>query len=100
MIIRVIKEGMEDVVININDKNFLNENLSKSDSKEIEGIFNKLLKKSNIDKQIKDTIKQNLKDELKSNDMRKEIVEVVKECLIQLYKELWTRRNVWINGIK
>ena len=41
-----------------------------------------------------------LEKELKNSKLKKHIVEINKDVLVQLYKELWMRRNMWLTAIK
>jgi hypothetical protein len=43
---------------------------------------------------------QIIKKELKGKDLRKDITDINKDVLVQLYKELWTKRQFWLNSIK
>lgn len=80
-------------------KYIIKEALTKTDEdkigvmirKEIKGAFgNDLNKKVN-------TIVQK---ELKGTKFKKEVVNICKDVLEQLYRELWMRRMFWKNAIK
>ena len=38
--------------------------------------------------------------ELKGSKFKNEIVEINKDVLVKLYRELWMRRQMWLTGIK
>ncbi len=71
-------------------KNRLNEELTKSDIKQV--LSDKLLS-DKVDKILKDKIKND-------PDMEKFMVDISKNVLAQLYKTLWTKRNFWQSGLK
>ena len=41
-----------------------------------------------------------IEKELKSSKFKKDIVEINKDVLVKLYRELWMRRQMWLTGIK
>jgi Na+/phosphate symporter len=59
--------------------------------------FLKMTNTSDLDKKIEKMVK----DSIKSNkDLEKHVVEISKNVLVQLYKNLWMRRNFWANDLK
>ena len=59
--------------------------------KEIKDAFGK-----DLEKKVKDIVSK----ELKGTKFQKEVVNISKDVLEQLYKELWLRRMFWKNAIK
>jgi len=59
--------------------------------KEIKAAFG-----SNLEKKVKDIVEK----ELKGTKFKKEVVNISKDVLEQLYRELWMRRMFWKNAIK
>ena len=61
-----------------------------------------------IRKEIKDAFGKDLEKkvlkiiekELKSSKFKKDIIEINKDVLVKLYRELWMRRQMWLTGIK
>lgn len=85
------------------DKNrlrfIIKESLSQTDENQIGVLIRKEIKKSFGDDLEKKVI-QIIKKELKGKDIRKDITDINKDVLVQLYKELWTKRQFWLNSIK
>lgn len=76
----------------------INEALDKSDFAEMEKFFNKLFKESLSD--IEKTVQATVKKEMGTKATEQKIVDIARNCIIQLYKTLWVRRASWANGIK
>ena len=85
------------------DKNrlrfIIKESLSQTDENQIGVLIRKEIKKSFGDDLEKKVI-QIIKKELKCKGIRKDITDISKDVLVQLYKELWTKRQFWLNSIK
>ena len=83
---------------------FINESLTASDKSEIKTIIKRELKDflninkvSDLDKKISDLA---IKAYKKDKDIENQTVEIVKNVLVQLYKNLWVKRNFWANDLK
>lgn len=74
----------------INNKTILTEEISKTDMVTIEKM---------VDKKLEDKIKEIVTKEIKNNSTEKMVTDIVKNCLVQLYKQLWTKRTFWMSGI-
>jgi hypothetical protein len=77
----------------------LNESLSKTDENQIGVMIRKEIKKAfgdDLEKKVLDIIKK----ELKGKKLRNDIVDINKDVLIQVYKDLWIKRQFWLNSIK
>jgi citrate lyase gamma subunit len=77
----------------------LNESLSKTDENQIGVMIRKEIKKAfgdDLEKKVLDIIKK----ELKGKKLRNYIVDINKDVLIQVYKDLWIKRQFWLNSIK
>jgi hypothetical protein len=85
------------------DKNrlryIIEESLTQTDENQIGVLIRKEIKKAFGDDLEKKVI-QIIKKELKGKDLRKDITDINKDVLVQLYKELWTKRQFWISSIK
>jgi hypothetical protein len=68
-------------------KQIIKEELTKTDENKI-GV--------DLEKKVLKIIEK----ELKSNKFKKDIVEINKDVLVKLYRELWMRRNFWLTAIK
>jgi hypothetical protein len=80
-------------------KKIIRESLTKTDEKEIGAMIRKEIKKVFGD-DLESKVLKILEKELKSSNLKKHIVEINKDVLVQLYKELWMRRNFWLTAIK
>jgi hypothetical protein len=85
------------------DKNHLRytikESLTQSDENQIGVMIRKEIKNAFGDDLEKKVLKI-IQKELKGKNLRKDILDITKDVLVQLYKELWMRRQFWINSIK
>jgi hypothetical protein len=83
-------------------KQIIKEELTKTDENKIGVMVRKEIKKSfggDLEKKVLKIIKI-IEKELKSNKFKKDIVEINKDVLVKLYRELWMRRNFWLTAIK
>lgn len=79
-------------------KRYINEALTKSDEKRIGVLIRKEIKDafgSDLEKKVKDIIEK----EIKGTKFEKHVVEITKDVLEQLYRQLWMRRMFWKNAI-
>jgi hypothetical protein len=77
------------------DKNSkkLNENLTKTDiSKEIKVYMDTNTFKDKVEKIVKDRLKND-------KELEDKVVEITKNVLTQLYKNLCVKRGMWINSL-
>lgn len=85
------------------DKNHLRctikESLTQSDENQIGVMIRKEIKNAFGDDLEKKVLKI-IQKELKGKNLRKDILDINKDVLVQLYKELWIKRQFWINSIK
>ena len=85
------------------DKNrlglIIKESLSQTDENQIGVLIRKEIIKAFGDDLEKKVI-QIIKKELKGKDLKKDIMDINKDVLVQLYKELWTKRQFWLSSIK
>ncbi len=98
----------EEVINEMEAKSFddviINEALTQSDKSDVKSMIKKEIKdfldlnKSNdFEKKVTDIIKRKFKGD---KDIEKHIVDITRNVLIQLYKNLWTRRNFWSSDLK
>jgi hypothetical protein len=80
-------------------KFIIKESLSQTDENQIGVLIRKEIKKAFGD-DLEKKVLQIIKKELKGKDLRKDITDINKDVLVQLYKELWTKRQFWLNSIK
>ncbi len=84
-------------------KQKLSEELSKSDKDEIGKIVKTEMDDYFSSKEFDRTLEKKIKDNLsiKNNSkIEKEVTEISKKVITQLYKTLWVRRSFWQNSIK
>ena len=91
-------------VITESDNGILNESLTQADKSDIKSLVKKEIKdflennrSAEFESKVSDIIRRKLKND-KENE--KYLVELTKNVLIQLYKNLWTRRNFWSSDLK
>jgi len=80
-------------------KQIITEELTKTDQNKIGVMIRKEIKDafgSDLEKKVLKIIEK----ELKSSKFKKDIVEINKDVLVKLYRELWMRRQMWLTGIK
>ena len=80
-------------------KKIIRESLSKTDENQIGAMIRREIKKS-FGEDLESKVLKILEKELKNSKLKKHIVEINKDVLVQLYKELWMRRNMWLTEIK
>jgi citrate lyase gamma subunit len=80
-------------------KKIIRESLSKTDENQIGAMIRREIKKS-FGEDLESKVLKILEKELKNSKLKKHIVEINKDVLVQLYKELWMRRNMWLTAIK
>lgn len=74
-------------------KNKINEELSKSDvSKEMKIYMTSDEFKTKIEKIVKDKLKDN-------KEIEDKVVEITKNVLTQLFKNLWVKRSMWRDNL-
>jgi len=77
----------------------IKESLSQTDENQIGVMIRKEIKKAFGD-DLEKKVLQIIKKELKGKDIKKDIMDINKDVLVQLYKELWVKRQFWLNAIK
>jgi len=80
-------------------KHIIKESLTQTDKTQIGVMVRKEIKAafgSNLEKKVKDIVEK----ELKGTKFKKEVVNISKDVLEQLYRELWMRCMFWKNAIK
>lgn len=71
----------------------INENLTKTDvSKEIKVYMDTNTFKDKVEKIVKDRLKND-------KELEDKVVEITKNVLTQLYKNLWVKRGMWRNSL-
>ena len=80
-------------------KQIINEELTKTDQNKIGVMIRKEIKDA-FGKDLEKKVLKIIEKELKSSKFKKDIVEINKDVLVKLYRELWMRRQMWLTGIK
>ena len=80
-------------------KQIISETLSKTDENKIGVMIRKEIKDTFGD-DFEKTVLKIIEKELKGDKFKKEVVEINKDVLVKLYRELWMRRQMWLTGIK
>lgn len=79
--------------------NTINESLTSGDKSEIESIIKKEIKSTMDDTTFKNKVKDILNDVHKSKEFENKMVTLSKNVLVQLYKQLYNKRNFWTSGL-
>ncbi len=95
-------EYFGDVNINLTEamagkKPLITEEIAKADLERIQKLIDVALHKQETT--INQEITKAVKKEMGSKATEDSIVEIVTNCLVQLYKALWSRRAFWKNTI-
>ena len=80
-------------------KHIIKEELTKTDENKVGVLIRKEIKKafgSDLEKKVKDIIAK----ELKGTKFRKDVVDINKDVLDQLYRQLWMKKMFWKSSIK
>jgi hypothetical protein len=80
-------------------KQLIREALTKTDENKIGVMIRKEIKDA-FGKDFEKKVLNIIQKELKSSKFKKDIVEINKDVLVKLYRELWMRRQMWLTGLK
>lgn len=77
----------------------ITESLTQTEKTEIERMIRKEIKDAMDDSKFKTKVKGVVDDEHKSRDFEKKIVEISKNVLVQLFKQMYNKRSTWTSGL-
>ena len=80
-------------------KQIISESLTKTDEANIGVMIRKEIKDA-FGSDLEKKVLKILEKELKGIKFRKKIVDINKDVLVQLHKELWMRRQFWLTALK
>lgn len=80
-------------------KQIISETLTKTDEAKIGVMIRKEIKDA-FGSDLENKVLKILEKELKGTKFRKNIVDINKDVLVQLHKELWMRRQFWLTALK
>ena len=80
-------------------KQIINEELTKTDQNKIGVMIRKEIKDA-FGSDLEKKVLKILEKELKGSKFKKDIIEINKDVLVKLYRELWMRRQFWLTAIK
>ncbi len=80
-------------------KQIISEALTKTDENKIGVMIRKEIKDA-FGNDLEKKVLKILEKELKGTKFRKNIVDINKDVLVQLHKELWMRRQFWLTALK
>ena len=80
-------------------KQIISESLTKTDEDKIGVMIRKEIKDA-FGSDLENKVLKILEKELKGTKFRKNIVDINKDVLVQLHKELWMRRQFWLTALK
>lgn len=87
------------IIITETQLKYITESLTQTDKNEIETIVRKEIKSALDDSKFKKKVKDIMDDEHKSKDFERKLVEVSKNVLVQLFKQMYNKRSVWTSGL-
>ena len=80
-------------------KQIISESLTKTDEDKIGVMIRKEIKNA-FGNDLENKVLKILEKELKGTKFRKKIVDINKDVLVKLHKELWMRRQFWLTALK
>ena len=80
-------------------KQIISESLTKTDEANIGVMIRKEIRDA-FGSDLEKKVLKILEKELKGTKFRKKIVDINKDVLVQLHKELWMRRQFWLTALK
>ena len=80
-------------------KQIISESLTKTDEANIGVMIRKEIRDA-FGSDLEKKVLKILEKELKGTEFRKKIVDINKDVLVQLHKELWMRRQFWLTALK
>jgi hypothetical protein len=99
-----LDQYIKECLVEMDEKSNINEALSPSDKSDIKVMIKKEIKDflditrgSQFETKVKDIVKDSLKT---NKDFENKVVEITRNVLVQLYKQLWTRRSFWANDLR
>lgn len=99
-----LDQYLMECLVEMDEKSNINEALSPSDKSDIKVMIKKEIKDflditrgSQFETKVKDIVKDSLKT---NKDFENKVVEITRNVLVQLYKQLWTRRSFWANDLR
>jgi len=72
----------------------LREELTKTD---VKNQFQDLIKSNDLKNKVIEIVKQHVKND---KDLEKQMLDIARNSLVQLYKTLWMKKNFWASAIK
>jgi len=103
-----LEKYLKESLMEFEGKPLVNESLTATDKSDVKSMIKKEIKdfleinrSSQFETRVKNIVKDTFKDTIKSDrDLENKMVEVSRNVLVQLYKQLWTRRAFWANDLK
>jgi len=99
-----LDQYLKECLVEMDEKSNINEALTPSDKSDIKVMIKKEIKDflditrgSQFETKVKDIVKDSLKT---NKDFENKVVEITRNVLVQLYKQLWTRRSFWANDLR
>lgn len=76
--------------------------LTKTDKQQIERIVRKEMKEFMDSTQVKNIVLKIAKEELEKQGVvdKKQVVDISTKALVELFRQLWMRRNFWEGPVK
>jgi hypothetical protein len=87
------------IIITEKQLELITESITQTDKNEIERMIRKEIKDTIDDAKFKKKIKDLMDDEHKSRDFEQKLVEISKNVLVQLFKQMYNKRSFWTSGL-
>lgn len=87
------------IIITERQLTLLTESLTDTDKAEIERIARKEIKTALDDVKFTKKIKDTVDEEHKSKDFERKLVDISKNVLVQLFKQMYNKRSFWASGL-
>lgn len=87
------------IIVTESQLKFLAESLTDTDKAEIERIARKEIKTVIDDVKFTKKIKDVVDEEHKTKDFERKLVDISKNVLVQLFKQMYNKRSFWASGL-
>lgn len=103
-LITCFKEVIKEVDMCGCEECMINESISSTDKNELKSMVKKEIKdfldvnrSTDLERKISDIVKKTLKND---KEIEKYLVELTRNVLVQMYKNLYTRKSFWTSDLK
>ena len=87
------------IIITEKQLELITEAITQTDKSEIERMIRKEIKDTLDDNKFKKKIKDLMDTEHKSREFEQKLIELNKNVLVQLFKQMYNKRSFWASGL-